>query len=285
MPEILEQFSNYYGFVLFRILVFLLVLVGVWLSGKHLIVPFVDRFLNRRDMDKHARQPLLTLTRVLVLLAAGAIAFGAAGFTNFFASLVTIGAAGTLAIGFALQSLIGNYASGVLIFLERSFRIGDWIEWEGHEGIVTDIQMRVTRVETFDNEVLTVPNSDLTDNVVKNPVANDELRVKFEFSIDYGQDIAKATEVILEEAKKLDDILDDPEPSVRLSELDDSHVSLQSRIWIEKPERTDFVKIRSDYARAVKERFDEEGIEIPFPQRDLSGEVELSEPADDASDS
>lgn len=289
MPEFIEQFSTYYGFIIFRILVFLLVLTGLWLSGKYALIPLLDGFLSRRDMDKHTRKPLLTLTRFFVFIVGAGIAFGVAGFNNFFSSLVTIGAAGTLAIGFALQSLLGNLASGVFIFLEPSFRIGDWIEWDGYEGVVTDIQLRVTRVETFDNEMLTVPNSILTSNVVKNPVANDTLRVRFNFNIDYEEDIGQATEIILEEAKKLNDILDDPGPSVRLTELDDSHITLQSRFWIENPQRTDYVKTRSEYARVVKERFNEEGIKIPFPQRDLSGEMVLtdsdSEPAEEPSDS
>lgn len=284
MPEFITQFSNYYGFFFFRILVFFVVLTGLWLLGKYVLVPFVDGFLSRRDMDKHARKPLLTITRFVVFIVGAGIAFGLAGFNDFFSSLVTIGAAGTLAIGFALKSLIGNFVSGIFIFLEPSFRIGDWIEWNEYEGEVTDIQLRVTRVQTFDNEMLTVPNSELTSNVVKNPVANDTLRVKFDFSIDYGEDIAKATEIIVKEAIKLDDILEDPEPTVRLNELDDSHVSLQSRFWIGEPARSDFVKTRSNYARAVKDRFDEEEINIPFPQRELSGEVKLSEPDDTDSD-
>lgn len=284
MPEIIDQFSNFYGFFLFRIFLFILVLAGVWLIGKYVLSPILNRFLRGRNLDKHARKPLLTITRILVFITGLGIAFGVAGFNNFFSSLVTIGAAGTLAIGFALKSLISNFVSGVFIFLEPSFRIGDWIEWAEYEGIVTDIQMRTTRVKTFDNEILTVPNSDLTSNVVKNPVANDTLRVRFSFNIDYGADIEKATEVILEEANTINDILEDPEPSVRLNELDNSYVELQSRFWIEQPARTDYVKARSEYAQAVKERFDDEGIKIPFPQRDLSGEITLSEQADTPTD-
>lgn len=276
MLKLIEEFSVQYGFFVFRIFLFLLVLSVVWFLGKYLVVPFVDRFLINRDMGKHARKPLKTLTRILVVFVGVGIGVGVAGFNSILASLGTIGAAGTIAIGFALKTLIGNFASGVIIFLERSFRIGDWLEWDGHAGVVKDIQLRITRVETFDNEMLTVPNSDLTNSVVKNPVANEQLRIKFLFGIDYGEDIGKATEVILEQAKTIEKILKEPTPSVRLTELDDSQVNLQSRIWIEQPARTDFVKIRSEYIRSVKERFDEEGIEVPFPQRDLSGTLEIT---------
>jgi small-conductance mechanosensitive channel len=158
---------------------------------------------------------------------------------------------------------------------------------DGNAGVVEDISLRVSRVRTFDNELLTVPNSQLTDGVIKNPVAKDQLRLKFLFGIGYDDDIDKATEIIMEEAEDHPDILDDPAPSVRLTELGDSSVGLQSRIWIANPSRADFVKTRGEYVTSVKRRFDEEGINIPYPNRTIGGGLELSnlesvaEPADD----
>jgi small-conductance mechanosensitive channel len=86
----------------------------------------------------------------------------------------------------------------------------------------------------------------------------------------------EATEIIVEEAESHPDVLDDPAPSVRLTELADDYVGLQSRIWIQNPSRADFVKTRADYVKNVKQRFDEAGIDIPYPQRELSGDVELA---------
>ncbi len=258
-----------------KVAVFMIASVVLYVIGKAIIVPITTRLMDRADLDEHARQPIRKVVWFGYLFVAAAVAFGVAGFGNFLSSLATIAAAGTLAIGFATQAIIRNFVSGVFLFVERPFRIGDWIEWGGHSGIVKEINLRTTRIETFDNELLTVPNSDLTDGVVKNPVANDRLRVKFVFGIGYEDDIGKATDIILEEAQKRDDILDDPGPSVRLTELADSYVGLQARVWIPEPKRSDFVKTRSEYVRTVKERFDEEGIEIPFPQRDLSGQVDL----------
>jgi small conductance mechanosensitive channel len=223
----------------------------------------------------------------LVLFLAVTVAFGSAGLGNFLTALATIAAAATLAIGFALQDVIKNFVAGVFIFSDQPFRIGDWIEWDGNAGVVEDISLRVTRVRTFDNELLTVPNSMLTDGVVKNPVAHDTLRLKFVFGIGYDDDIEKATEIIVEEAEAHDGILDDPAPSVRLVELGDSSVGLQSRIWISDPSRADFVKTRGEYVQTVKERFDEEEIDIPYPNRTIGGGIDLqnveglAEPADD----
>ncbi|MFB6309302.1 MAG: mechanosensitive ion channel family protein [Haloarculaceae archaeon] len=270
-----------------KALVFIAVLAAIYFVGKSFVLPIVDRFLRARELDAHARRPLRKLVNILVVFVGIAVAFGLAGYGDFLQSLATIAAAATLAIGFAMQDVLKNFVAGIFIFTDRPFRIGDWIEWDDHSGIVEDISLRVSRVRTFDNELLTVPNSQLTDGVIKNPVAKEQLRLKFLFGIGYEDDIDRATEIILEEAESHDEILEEPAPSVRLTELADSYVGLQSRIWIDNPSRADFVKIRGEYVTAVKRRFDEEGIEIPYPQRDISGGLELDnvdgivEPADD----
>ncbi|WP_280585917.1 mechanosensitive ion channel family protein [Halorubrum sp. Boch-26] len=259
--------------------IFLVVVVATYVIYKAVITSLMERLFDRQGLDEHARRPLQKIVAFLVLFGGVTVAFGAAGYQGFLRSLATIAAAATLAIGFALQDVIKNFVAGVFIYTDRPFRIGDWIEWQGNSGIVEDISLRVTRVRTFDNELLTVPNHALTSDVVKNPVAKKTLRLKFVFGIDYGDDVEKATEIIVEEAEESDAILDDPAPSVRLTELADSYVGLQSRIWIDDPSRADFVKARADYVKAVKVRFDEEDITIPFPQRTVSGRDAWSEPS------
>ena len=266
---------------------FFVAFVGVIFFGRLILSPITNRMMNSRGLDAHAKKPLQKLVSFLIIFLAITVAFGAAGLGSFLTAVATIAAAATLAIGFALQDVIKNFAAGIFIFTDRPFRIGDWIEWDGNAGVVEDISLRVTRVKTFDNELLTVPNGDLMDGVIKNPVAKDKLRVKFVFGIGYDDDIPEATEIIIEEAQKHDEILDEPAPSVRLTELGDSSVGLQSRIWISDPSRADFVKTRGEYVEAVKRRFDEEDINIPYPNRTIGGGLELSnveglaEPADD----
>ncbi|OYR55110.1 mechanosensitive ion channel protein [Halorubrum sp. Ea1] len=259
--------------------IFLAVVFATYLLYKAVIAPLVLRLFDRQGLDEHARRPLQKIVAFLVLFAGVTVAFGAAGYQGFLRSLATIAAAATLAIGFALQDVIKNFVAGVFIYTDKPFRIGDWIEWQGNSGVVEDISFRVTRVRTFDNELLTVPNAVLTGDVVKNPVAKKTLRLKFVFGIDYEDDVEKATDIIVEEAERSDAILDDPAPSVRLTELADSYVGLQSRIWIDDPSRADFVKARADYVKAVKKRFDEEDISIPFPQRTVSGRNEWTDPS------
>ncbi|WP_459192119.1 mechanosensitive ion channel family protein [Halosimplex sp. J119] len=254
---------------------FVVAFVAIYLLGRILVMPVINRVLSARDLDTHARRPLQKLAGILLVFVAIGAAFAFAGYGNILTALATIGAAATLAIGFAMQDVLKNFVSGVFIFTDKPFRIGDWIEWDDYAGVVEDISLRVTRVRTFDNELLTVPNSNLTDDVIKNPVANEQLRMKFVFGIGYEDDIDEATEIILDEADNHEGILADPEPSVRLTELADSYVGLQSRFWIDNPSRSDFVRIQGEYVTAVKERFDEAGINIPYPQRDISGGIDL----------
>ena len=267
-----------YAMAVTQALYFVVSFVAVYLVGRAVVVPLVGRFLDRRNLDRHAKTPLLKLTRFAIVFVAVSVAFGFADYGNFLTSLATIAAAATLAIGLATQDVIQNFVAGVFIYTDKPFKIDDWIEWDGgsYSGIVEDIGLRVTRVRTFDNELLTVPNSQLTDGVIKNPVEGDRLRLKFVFGIGYDDDISRATEIIVEEAEAHSDIMDDPAPSVRLTELGESSVGLQSRIWIADPSRSDFVRIRGEYVTAVKERFDEEGIDIPYPNRTLGGGLELT---------
>lgn len=255
---------------------FIVVAVVLYVLGKVTIAPVANRVMDRRGLDQHAKSPLQMVVSIGIVAVAIGVAFAFAGYGNILTALATVAAAATLAIGFAMQDVIANFVAGVFIYTDKPFRIGDWIEWDGNSGVVEDISLRVTRVRTFDNELLTVPNSNLTDGVIKNPVAKDKLRVQFLFGIGYDDDIDKATEIIVDEAEKRDDIMDDPGVTVRLTELGDSYVGLKSRFWIADPSRADFVKTRGEYVQTVKERFDEAGIDIPYPTRTLEGEIDVA---------
>jgi len=275
--ELLADFGLPLAGLLGSAIAFVLVFAVIFYGGKAVLFPLLTRGMDRRDLDEHARTPIRRLSSAALLFVAIAAAFGAAGFTGFLQSLATIAAAGTLAIGFALQDVIKNFVAGVFIYTDRPFRIGDWIEWDDQSGVVEDISLRVTRVRTFDNELLTVPNSMLTDGVIKNPVEGDRLRRTFVFGIGYDEDIEAATEIILDEATAHDEIMDDPGPSVRVTTLGDSAVGLQARIWIADPSRADFVRIQSEFVQSTKEALDEADIDIPYPQRVLHGDLSVGE--------
>ncbi len=249
----------------------------VYLVGSNVLAPLVSRVLQSRGFDETVRSLGESVTNAAVVFAAVAVAFTVAGFGSFLTAFATFGSALALAVGFAAQDLISNFVAGIFILKDKPFEVDDWIEWGDGAGRVRDIDLRVTRVQTFDNERITVPNNDLADSAIVNPVAYETLRGKFTFGIGYDDDIDHAADCILEEARGVDDVLADPGPSVRVTELGDSAVGLQARYWIEDPTRGDYVRVRSELVTAVKNRFDEEGIDMPYVHRELTGDVEVLE--------
>ncbi|KDS90344.1 mechanosensitive ion channel protein [Halorubrum saccharovorum] len=264
------------GFLL-TVLLFVVGFAATLLVGKAVFVPGVDRALASRGLEEAVRSLTSSVANAVVWVAAVAIGFTIAGYGAFLSAFAVFGGAIALAIGFAAQDLLGNFVAGVFILKDKPFEVGDWIEWNGNAGRVEDIDLRVSRVRTFDNERVTVPNGDLANNAVTNPVAYETLRQKFVFGIGYEDDIAEATDIIVEKAEAHEGILDDPAPSVRVVELGDSAVGLQSRWWIDEPDRGDFVRVRSEYVTDVKEAFDDAGIDMPYVHRQLTGSVEMVE--------
>ncbi len=128
---------------------FLLGFIIVYAVGKVFVLPLIRAAFSRRNLDKYTQRPLLLISRAVLLLVALSVAFGFGGFGNFFIALTGIAAAGAFALAFALQNVIANFVSGVFIYTDKPFRIGDWIEWEDNSGIVEDISLRVTRVRTL----------------------------------------------------------------------------------------------------------------------------------------
>ncbi len=249
----------------------------VYLIGRSVLIPLLTRVLKEQGHDPAVRSLAENVAGVLVWILAIALAFTVADFGGVIAAFGVFAGAIVLAIGFAAQELLGNFVAGIFILKDRPFTVGDWIEWSGGEGQVEDIDLRVTRVRTFDNERITVPNGDLANDAVKNPVAYDKLRQKFVFGIGYDDDIDHAKDVILDEARQHDEILADPSPDIRVTELADSYVGWQTRFWIGEPGRGNFTRIRSELVQAVKERLDAEAIDMPYPVRTLEGSIELSE--------
>lgn len=260
------------------ILVFVVAFVAVYIVGRTVSLTVLKRVFDARGLDAHARKPLKKITNVVVAFVAIAVAFGLAEYGNFLQSLATIAAAATLAVGLATQDTISNFVAGVFIVQDRNFTIGDWIEWDDKAGFIDDIGFRVTRVRTFDNETITVPNTVLATTPVTNRMSNETLRISYTVGIGYADDIDASTRILLDVAAEHDEILADPEPSVRVADLGETAVSLQARFWISDPDREEFSETRSAYIRRVKNRFETAGIDLSTTsQHDLSGELTVEE--------
>jgi small conductance mechanosensitive channel len=176
-----------------------------------------------------------------------------------------LGVAGFI-VRFALQDTLGNFASGMMILLYRPYDLGDLVDVAGVFGEVDKMSLVSTTILTIDNQTVVVPNSKIWGDVIKNVTAQDLRRVDMVFGISYSDDIPKAESLLNDILKSHDRILDEPEPIVRVHRLGESSVDFVVRPWVKVD---DYWEVYWDVTRTVKLRFDEEGVSIPFPQRDV----------------
>ncbi len=179
--------------------------------------------------------------------------------------LAGLGVAGFI-LGFALQDTLANFAAGVMILFYRPFDVGDMVEAAGVQGKVSHMSLVSTTVLTIDNQTLIVPNGKIWGDVIRNVTAQTMRRVDMVFGISYSDDIPHAESVLRSILDEHDKVLDDPAPNVKLHELADSSVNFIVRPWVKTD---DYWEVYWDVTREVKMRFDREGINIPFPQRDV----------------
>jgi len=251
--------------ILFNLLLFLLI-IWATLATAGIIRRLVERGLNRTSthLSQLARRMLIASAGNLVLLLG--ILFGLAQLgISVGPMLAGLGIAGFI-VGFALQDTLGNFASGMMILLYRPYDVGDFIETNGVLGKVSHMSMVNTTVLTIDNQTLVLPNGKIWGDVIKNVTAQRERRVDMVFGISYSDDIAQAEQVLNDLVQEHARVLEEPEAIVRLHKLGESSVDFVVRPWVKTE---DYWDVYWDITRAVKIRFDEEGITIPFPQRDV----------------
>jgi small-conductance mechanosensitive channel len=250
------------------------IVLVVYLPGRLVVVPLLQRLGEHVPVSETVWNPFLKVINAAFAVFALYLAVPLSGLATTPTTVAALSAAATLAVGFASRDVLSNLVSGAFIVLDPRFHIGDWIRWGDQEGIIEDISFRVTRVHTFDNELITVPNSELTATRVTTPGAKDSLRITQELPVSYDDTVEDVTDVVVDVARDHGEILDRPRPSVRVSELGDSALVLSARFWIDDPARAEVLRIRTEFVERVIDRFEAEGIEMPFPHRTLSGSVE-----------
>ncbi len=236
--------------------------IGRWLA--RVASDLLEKGLNRTKVDptlsKFARN--LAFFGVMVFVCIAAITQLGVQTTSLIA---VIGAAG-LAVGLALQGSLSNFAAGVLLIIFKPFRVGDYIEAGGVGGTVQEIQIFNTILYSPDNIKIVVPNSQVTGGNIKNYTANDKRRLDMVIGISYGDDIAKAKQVITGILLGDSRIMRDPAPLVAVLGLGDSSVNIAVRSWVKIP---DYWPTHFDLHEKIKVTLEQSGLSIPFPQRDL----------------
>ncbi len=250
---------------LFKLLLFGLIILAARLLSK------VSRGVVRRGLDASNFDVSKLLHEMIISLTGGAvlalgILIGLSQLGIQIGPLLTgIGIAGFI-VGFALQDTLANFASGAMILLYRPYDEGDVIEAGGVMGKVSRMSLVSTTFLTFDHQTLVVPNSKIWGDVIKNVTAERIRRVDMKFKTAYDSDVEKTEAVLASILKEHPKVLADPEPLVKLHELNDSSLDFIVRPWVHTG---DYWDVYWSVTREVKMRFDREGISIPFPQRDV----------------
>ena len=241
---------------------FAVLVIGLLLAG--IISRWVDRAMTRSSrfeptvanfLSSLVKYALWALVLVTVLGQFGVQT------TSILAALGGM----ALAVGLALQGTLSNVASGVMILVQKPFKVGEAINAGSVTGTVQQIGLFTTELKQFDGLFVMVPNSELWNQAIVNYNRHPTRRLELVVGIAYGDSMARAREELLKLALTDDRVLDDPEPVTFVSSLDDSSVGIGMRVWCSTP---DYLGLSWDMTEAVKARFDDVGISIPFPQRE-----------------
>ncbi|MCE4605710.1 MAG: mechanosensitive ion channel family protein [Desulfurococcales archaeon] len=197
---------------------------------------------------------------VLILAVAAALGF------NTGSIIIGLSAIFALILGFGLQDTMNNLAAGVWIVVSRAFSKGDVITVSGYTGAVEEVGILTTVLKQPDNTVITIPNRSVWGSAIVNYTKMPTRRITVDVGVAYGTDLDKAVKIALDTVKQVEGVLDTPDPQVVVAELADSSVNLQIRAWARKD---DFFTVKEAIIKAVYAKYNEEEIEIPFPQLDV----------------
>lgn len=240
----------------------LILVIGLWITK--LITKGFKKFLTKRKTDETLVKFFTALVNIALVAFVIIAAISKVGIetTSFVAVL---GAAG-LAVGFALQGSLANFASGVMLIIFKPIKVGDYVEGGGMEGIVEEIGIFVTTLITLDNKTVFVPNAKLTADNIVNYSTKDIRRVDLVFGVAYKEDIDRVRTVISDTLKNNSKVLQEPKPDILVSELADSSVNFEVRPWCKNE---DYWDVYYGVIEEIKKKLDQENVEIPFPQRDI----------------
>jgi len=233
-------------------------IIGSWLIKK--VLKQTNKLMDKKGYDKSLQKFLINLLSwtfkiVLIITILGVLGIET---TSFAAILASAG----LAVGLALQGSLANFAGGVLIMIFKPFKIGDLIEAQGELGVVKEIEIFTTKINSPENKEIIIPNGTLSNGNITNYSTEGQLRVDLTIGVGYDEDIKTAKAVLLKALNDNPQVLKDPAPTVNVSELADSSVNFAVRPWATT---ADYWDVYFGTLEKCKIALDEAGIEIPYP--------------------
>ncbi len=269
--SILERAADRFKSALPALLMAMTLLIVGIITVK-VIMRIVKRTMKRSNIDNAAKSFLLSLIKIILYVNVMIMVLSALKVPM--SSIITIFGAAGLAISLALQNCLSNLAGGFIILFSKPFVAGDLLEVDGSLGRVESISILYTKLITFDNKTVFIPNGKVADGKIVNFTSSPVIRVDMKFSISYSADYGKARELILKAIEENKMILKNPASIVRMSSHNESSISIDVLVWTNN---ADYFTVRYDMIETVKRVFDENGIVIPFNQLDVYVKEQIKE--------
>jgi small-conductance mechanosensitive channel len=238
-------------------------------------VSFIERkLMGVKSLDRNLRAMINKIIKLTIYIFAVVIALDTIGIDLTFLSV--FGGAFGVGLGFGMQKITSNYISGFTILMDKSLHIGDLITVGDNYGVVTSIKSRYTVLRKLDGVEVIIPNENLiSENIVNHTYTDRKVRVAIDVQVGYSSSIDLASEIMLKATKDQERVLEDPEPVVYLQNFGESGIDLTLVFYVEDAEEGT-LRLKSDISKEFWREFQKQGVEIPFPQRDLhikSGEL------------
>jgi len=254
--------TNGMQFVMNLVLAIVIYYLGKMITG--IITRIIRRMLERAKVDGILVRFVSNIVYYMLLAVVAMAALDRLGVET--TSLTAVLAAGSFAIGMALQGSLGNFAAGVMLIVFRPFKMGDFVEAGGTAGIVEELSIFHTILRTPDNRRVIVPNSKVTGGTITNNSHNSTRRIDLVIGCGYGDDLLAVKSFLNDVIEDEPRILDEPAPTVAVSELGESSVNFIVRPWVNA---SDYFSVKCDLTERIKLGFDQRGFNFPFPSRDV----------------
>ncbi len=239
--------------------------IVIWIIGSWIIkimLKGVTKAMDKKDYEVSLKKFLLNLLRWALKIILFVVILSTVGIeTTSFAAIL---AAAGLAVGLALQGSLANFAGGVLIMIFKPIKVGDYIEAQGEEGVVKEIEIFTTKLTTLDSKEVIIPNGVLSNGNIINYSTEPTRRINFVFGVGYDSNIKQTKDVLMNVLASHPKVLKDPKPMVTLTELADSSINFAVRPWVLNE---DYWTVYFDITESTKEALDAAGIEIPYPHQ------------------
>ena len=260
MPKYFNQLLEKLVASLPNLLTAILIFV-VSLYAAKLLSNLLKGVLKKREADREVTMLLATITRWSIVVAG--IITALQRFFDVTAFLAGLGILG-FTIGFALQNIMQNFVSGVILLIEQPFDVGDAVELNSYGGTVLRINLRTTEMRTFDGLIVILPNADVLSNTITNYTRAARRRIELPVGVSYGSDPAATRQIVLEAIKNIPGFLGDPEPMVVFHTFGGSSVDMSAYFWIDTSKTNPFAA-KDAALELIKAALEKNGIEIPFP--------------------